>query len=555
MAIFDRIRGELVDIVEWLDDSRDTIVWCFPRYNNEIKMGARLIVRESQVAVFVNEGVIADAFPPGTYTLQTQNMPVLSTLKGWRHGLESPFKAEVYFVGTRQFTDMKWGTQNPVMLRDPEFGPVRLRAFGGFALRVVDAPRLLTELAGTDPRFRTEEVADHLRQLVVSRLGTALATAASETPVLDLAAHQQAIGERLAQVLTADLAGVGIEIPRFIIENISLPPEVEEALDKRTEMGIVGDLGRYSRFQAANALEEAARNPGGGAGEGLGLGLGIAAGQRMASALSDDPRRSGAPPAAPAEPPPLPDQEQWYLGAGGERRGPFDLSGLAAEAGRGTLTGATLVWRTGMAQWTPAAQVPELAPAPGEHAAAAAAVLTGAPVLTGAASLIDRPPRPRAPTPTGPPPHRQAPCPSRAPLSNRRPRTRIPVRAVAPPASTRPARTPSAARTAGTRNSSPPPPGGCGSTPTPSWRPNRARRPRTSPPSASSAGDAGRTCRATRSRNAVSSARPRWWWTPTRTSRSRRRRCCRSRSTAPGPARRWSAGRSHACSPRTASRR
>ena len=146
MGLIDKLKGELIDIIEWLDDSRDTMVWRFPRYENEIKMGAKLVVRESQVAVFVNEGTIADAYPPGTYSLETQNMPILSTLKGWKYGFHSPFKAEVYFVNTRQFTDMKWGTPNPVIVRDPEFGMVRLRAFGAYSARVVDAPKLLREL-------------------------------------------------------------------------------------------------------------------------------------------------------------------------------------------------------------------------------------------------------------------------------------------------------------------------------------------------------------------------------------------------------------------------
>jgi membrane protease subunit (stomatin/prohibitin family) len=358
----DKIRGEFIDIVEWLDDSRDTIVWRFPRHDNEIKMGAKLVVRESQTAVFVNEGTIADAFPPGTYTLETQNMPILSTLKGWKYGFHSPFKAEVYFVNTRQFTDMKWGTQNPVIVRDAEFGMVRLRAFGAFAARVVDPPRLLRELVGTDPQFRTEEVQEYLRQMIVGRLGTALATAG--VPVLDLAAQQAVIGTKLAGVLTGDLADMGIAIPKFIIENISLPPEVEEALDKRTQMGIVGNLDQYTRFQAANALEDAARNPGGGAADGIGLGMGVAVGQRMAASLAPtEPAAPTAPPVSPAGamPPPLPVPDQWFLGAGGQQLGPFDLAGLAAQLGGGTLTRATLVWRAGMAQWTPAQQVPELA--------------------------------------------------------------------------------------------------------------------------------------------------------------------------------------------------
>ncbi|WP_435871323.1 SPFH domain-containing protein [Micromonospora tulbaghiae] len=362
----DKLRGELIDIIEWLDDSRDTMVWRFPRYQNEIKMGAKLVVRESQTAVFVNEGKIADVFPPGTYTLETRNLPILSTLKGWKYGFNSPFKAEVYFVNTRQFTDMKWGTQNPVILRDAELGVVRVRAFGAFAARVVDASRLLRELVGTDPQFRTEEVQEYLRQLMVGRLGGALATAG--VPLLDLAAHQDAIGRRLAAVLTEELAEVGIAIPKFVIENVSVPPEVEQALDKRTSMGAVGDLDRYTRFQAANAMEAAANNPGGEAGAGIGLGLGMAMGQQMARSMGGGAATQPAPaqpaPAQPAaaEPPPLPGQAQWYVGVGGQRQGPYDLGGLAEQASAGALAADTLVWRTGMAQWQPAGQVPELAP-------------------------------------------------------------------------------------------------------------------------------------------------------------------------------------------------
>lgn len=317
-------------------------------------MGARLIVRESQTAVFVNEGQIADTFAPGTYTLETRNLPILSTLKGWKFGFNSPFKAEVYFVNTRQFTDMKWGTQNPVILRDAEFGVVRVRAFGAYAARVVDAQKLLRELVGTDPQFRTEEVQEYLRQLIVGRLGGALATAG--VPLLDLAAHQDAIGRRLAAVLTEELADVGIAIPKFVIENVSAPPEVERALDKRTSMGAVGDLDRFTRYQAATALEEAAKNPGGGAGTGIGLGMGMAAGQQLARGMAG----AGTPPAA-TEPPPLPNQSQWYVGVAGQRQGPFDLGGLAERVAAGTLGPDTLVWRSGLAQWQPASQVPELA--------------------------------------------------------------------------------------------------------------------------------------------------------------------------------------------------
>jgi membrane protease subunit (stomatin/prohibitin family) len=355
VGLWDKVKGEFIDIIEFLDDSRDTIVWRFPRYQNEIKMGAKLVVRESQVAVFVNEGQVADVFTPGTYTLQTQNLPILSTLKGWKYGFDSPWKAEVYYVNTRQFTDFKWGTQNPVMMRDAEFGMVRLRAFGAYSLRVVDPEKLLRELVGTDPQFRTEEVQEFLRQLIVGHLGSALATA--QVPVLDLAAQQLTIGTKLAGVLTEELSTYGIQIPKFIIENISLPPEVEEALDKRTSMGVLGNLDQYTKFQAANAMQDAANNSGG-AGEGFGLGLGMAAGQRMANAMQPSAPPAPAPP--PAGPPPLPQQDQWFAGVNGAQAGPFDLNALGAQVQGGAVTRTTLVWKNGMAQWAPAGQVPEL---------------------------------------------------------------------------------------------------------------------------------------------------------------------------------------------------
>jgi membrane protease subunit (stomatin/prohibitin family) len=364
MGLVDKLRGEFIDIIEWLDDSRDTIVWRFPRQDNEIKMGAKLTVRESQTAVFVNEGQIADAFTPGMYTLQTQNMPILSTLKGWKYGFNSPFKAEVYFVNTRQFTDMKWGTQNPVIVRDPEFGVVRLRAFGAYSARVVDASKLLRELVGTDPQFRTEEVQEYLRQMIVSRLGPALAT--SGVSVLDMAANQGTIGNRIAGILSEDLANVGLTVPNFFIENISMPPEVEQALDKRTQLGILGgNLGQYTQLQAANAIEDAAKNPSGGAGAGVGLGMGMAIGQQMANQLNPAQAGQAAPsaptPAGAGGPPPLPAAQAWYLGVNGQQQGPLDEAGLTAAARAGTLTAGTLVWKAGMAAWTPAGQLPELA--------------------------------------------------------------------------------------------------------------------------------------------------------------------------------------------------
>lgn len=367
----DRIRGEFIDIIEWTDDGRDTIVWRFPRYENEIKMGARLVVRESQVAVFVNEGRLADVYQPGTYTLTTQNMPVLSTLKGWKHGFESPFKAEVYFVTTRQFTDFKWGTQNPVILRDADFGVVRVRAFGTFAAKVVDAAALLREMVGTDPQFRTEEVGEHLRQLIVSKLGSALGS--SGVPLLDLAARQDGIGRQLAEALTLELSSTGIAIPRFYIENISVPPEIEAAIDTRSRMTITGNLDDYAKLQAADAIPIAAANPGTG-GEALGLGVGMALGQRIVqstaagTAAAQTPAAPVAPapppaqPAGPGVPPPLPTAPRWFLAVGGQQQGPYDESALAGQVAAGNLNRTTLVWRNGQAAWQPADQIPELAP-------------------------------------------------------------------------------------------------------------------------------------------------------------------------------------------------
>lgn len=376
MGLVDMLRGEFIDIIEWLDDSRDTIVWRFPRHDNEIKMGARLIVRESQNAVFVNEGQVADVFTPGTHTLETRNLPILTTLKSWPYGFESPFKAEVYFVNTRQFTDFKWGTQNPVIVRDPEFGMVRLRAFGAYALRVTDPTKLLRELVGTDPQFRTEEVSDYLRQMIVGKLGTALAT--SGVSLLDLAANQESIGRRIAGVLSEDLANLGITITNFVIENISVPPEVEEALDKRTQMGVVGDLDAYTKFQTAEAIEEAARNPGGGGAEGLGMGVGIAVGQRMAEQLrpagsataggsaaggsTAGGSTAGGPASAAAAPPPMPPPVQWFLGVNGQQQGPFTGPELPAKVSSGELDPQTLVWTAGMEQWQPAHEIAALAP-------------------------------------------------------------------------------------------------------------------------------------------------------------------------------------------------
>src|SRR5690349_15541093 len=252
MALWDKLRGEFIDIIEWTDDTRDTMVYRFPRYDHEIKNGAKLIVRESQVAAFVNEGSLTDLFQfPGTFTLSTQNMPILAKLKGWKYGFESPFKAEVYFVSMRTFTDRKWGTKNPIMLRDPEFGPTRLRAFGSFAIKVSDPATFLKNIVGTDGRFTVNEIGDQVRDMVTARFADALAE--SKIPVLDLAANQDELGKILTDRIAPDFAPFGLQIVALMVENISLPPEVEKVLDQRTSMGVLGDLSKYTQFKTAEA--------------------------------------------------------------------------------------------------------------------------------------------------------------------------------------------------------------------------------------------------------------------------------------------------------------
>jgi membrane protease subunit (stomatin/prohibitin family) len=351
MGIWDKLTGELVDIIEWLDDTRDTMVWRFPRYQNEIKNGAKLIVRESQAAAFVNEGQIADLFQfPGTYTLETQNLPILSTLRGWKHGFNSPFKAEVYFVNTRTFTDRKWGTKNPIMMRDPEFGPVRLRAFGTFAIRVSSVGTFLKNVVGTDHRFTIDEIGEQLRDLMVARFADALAE--SKIPVLDMAANQDELGKVLIGRINPDFEQYGLEVTQLFVENISLPPEVEQALDKRTSMGVIGDLNKYMQYQSAEAIRDAAKNPGGVAGIGAGMGAGMAMAGQMGSAFQQQ-----------QQPPPLPATgASFFVAINNQQSGPFDIAALRQQIQSGRLTKQTLVWKSGMAQWTAAEQVTEIAP-------------------------------------------------------------------------------------------------------------------------------------------------------------------------------------------------
>ncbi|MFO0835256.1 MAG: SPFH domain-containing protein [Phycisphaerales bacterium] len=356
MDIWKKLSGELIDIVQWLEDAPNVLVHRFERMNNEIKNGAKLVVREGQAAVFVNEGQLADVFKPGTYTLTTQNLPILATLKGWKYGFESPFKAEVYFVQTKQFTDLKWGTMNPIMRRDPEFGPVRLRAFGTYAMRVSDPGALIKQVVGTAARFTEEGINEQLRNVIVSRFTDTLGE--SKIPMLDLAGNLNELGEFVAGAIRPEFNTYGLELTKLLIENISLPPEVEAALDKRSSMGLVGNLQQYAQFQAANAMEAAAKNPGS-AGDGAGMAMGFVMAQQMAGALN-----AGAPgghAGGAGTPPPIPGAAMFFVAVNNQQTGPFDMQTLAQQASSGRLTRDSLVWKQGMASWSPAGNVPELA--------------------------------------------------------------------------------------------------------------------------------------------------------------------------------------------------
>jgi len=248
MSILNFIRKELIEIIEWTDDSRDTLAYRWPDEDRQIKNGAQLIVRESQQVQFVAAGQYADLFAPGKHTLSTENIPVLSTVLGWKYGFESPFKCDVYFLNTRLFTGNKWGTANPVMLRDADFGMVRLRAFGTYDFRIVDPPRFLKEVAGTDHNFRLDEFADTMRSRIVSVFSEALAKAG--VPALDVAARYSELGDALLPVINPVMVDkYGIEITAFVVENVSVPPEVEQAIDKRTSMGAIGNLNDFVKYQ------------------------------------------------------------------------------------------------------------------------------------------------------------------------------------------------------------------------------------------------------------------------------------------------------------------
>jgi len=309
MGLMDWGKAQFLDILEWLDDSNDTLAWRFPMRGQEIQNGGQLVVRESQEAVFVNEGQMADVFKPGTHRLTTQNLPVLATLKGWKYGFESPFKSDVYFISTKLYNDLKWGTSNPIMMRDADFGMLRIRAFGIYSIKVVDSATFLRQLVGTNGVYTVPDISEQLRKTIMSRFTDVLGEA--KVPALDLASKYDDLSDLVKQKLADEFKTMGLELSKFFVENISLPEEVEAMMDKRTGVGMMAPvMGAYTQMQVADSIPLAAQNPGGVAGLGMGMGVGFGMGNMMGQQMAGAqqglgqqgfPAGSAATPAAPAK--------------------------------------------------------------------------------------------------------------------------------------------------------------------------------------------------------------------------------------------------------------
>ena len=347
MGLFDWIFGQFIDVIEWTDDSQDTMVYRFPRHNNEIKYGAKLTVRESQMAIFVNEGVIADVLSPGIYELETKNLPIMTNLQHWDHGFNSPFKAEVYFLNTKRFTDLKWGTKNPIMVRDPEFSMVRLRAFGTYEIRITNPKTFINEIVGTDQHFTIDEIDDQLTNLIITKFTTVLGE--SKVPVLDLASNYEKFSEFISEKIAPSFEEYGLELTKILVENISLPEDVEKALDKRTSREMTGDLDKHIQYQTGEALG----NEGGSSmGDMVGMGAGIALGQEMANKLTKEKIDKNVAPPLPTR-----NSTMYHVAMEDKQEGPYDIRTIRQYISEGTIKENTLVWAKGQQDWAEASTV------------------------------------------------------------------------------------------------------------------------------------------------------------------------------------------------------
>ncbi|MBU8902660.1 MAG: SPFH domain-containing protein [Victivallales bacterium] len=342
MGLFNTLRNEFIDIIEWPDMEAGILVHRFDRHDNEIKMNAKLVVRPGQRAVFVNEGQIADAFEPGTYTLTTQNIPILTTLKSWKYGFDSPFKAEVYFINTTEQLDRKWGTPNPVMLRDADFGIVRLRARGNYSYKIGITEEMISRFVGAQSDFDCDILEDQIRVKVISSFSDCIGE--HKIPALDLAAKYDEISEFMIEKLKENFQRLGLELLSFALENISLPEEVQKAMDQRASMGAVGNLNNFSQYQAANALRDAAQNEGG-----SGNMMGMMMGAQMAGGVSNALNQKEQP--AGQAPPPIPGGNKYFVALDGAQTGPFSISELKQKILAQSFTADSLVWMEGMDAW------------------------------------------------------------------------------------------------------------------------------------------------------------------------------------------------------------
>ncbi|MGJ8658256.1 SPFH domain-containing protein [Cellulophaga fucicola] len=363
MGIFDEIKKKLshefIDIIEWLNSTDDTIVHRFERYQNEIKNNAQLIVREGQVAVFINEGQLADVFKPGTYTLNTQNLPILTTLKGWKYKFNSPFKAEVYFVNTSLFTDEKWGTKNPIMLSDARFGLTEIRAFGTYSFRIKDAGKFVVDVVGTDGNFTNYEVNEHLKSLIVTRFTDTVGEA--NLPIELYAANTSELSETCQEVMQPEFGRVGIELEKFYIENVSMPEELKKEIFEYSRLDKI-DLGKLTQFKTAKAIEAAAKNDGGTAGAGMGMGMGFVMAQQMGGMMNPQmmQQQPAVQPQSAAVPPPMPTQVQYFYAANGQQMGPVTFDKLKELFANRTINKDSLLWKQGMPSWTALQEIEEL---------------------------------------------------------------------------------------------------------------------------------------------------------------------------------------------------
>lgn len=362
MGLLDKLRGEFVDIIEWLEDSRTLLAWRFPRYQNEIKQGAQLIVREGQLAIFVYQGQLADTFGPGTYTLNTQNLPIMSTIQGWKYGFNSPFRSEVYFINTRPVTDLRWGTPNPITIRDPDFGMVQVRANGLCVVRVQDPVVFLRQIIGTDSNVDVEEVTELLRREIAQAFSDMIMQTGAGA--IDLQGRQTELGVRLTEMVRPRVDDEFGLLIQSITMNLSLPEEITQAMTRGVAKGVeeagwinqLNDLDRYQRAKQADAMTTAAGNPGGsGMGEMMGAGMGMAMAQQMMNQSQQQAQQGQQTP-----PPLLQDSQTFHVEIHGSAAGPYNLGQLRGMVENGQLTTHTLIWSAGMAGWMPAGQVPAL---------------------------------------------------------------------------------------------------------------------------------------------------------------------------------------------------